>query len=456
MRWLAILFAAAVGIACAPGFTVLDTIAPAFYVATNGNDSNVGTLAAPFATLHQCKLAMEGSATNKTCYIRSGSYAPPAADASICNGTTTCAVALQTTTDDGQTWSNYPPDGVNNADITGGSTSDGTGLWDIFFVGNAHNITIIGLKLHNFRYSAISSLGGSQSLTVKNNVVSDGFCVVNSGNCVGSQNEAGIHCYGCASAVITNNAVTRIASFGIAFSNVSGNISNLVIQGNYVASTCTSLSDCGAIYVIDTAATATGVKIKNNYIEDGAVIGGLNSGSAIYLDDCMSNVTISGNVVTGNSGGNTTHIHGGNNNVFSGNLIDLSTRGQKTIGYQTSAGTGCVAGTMSGNHFQNNIVISGGGGTGYQKISGSPVNPLLVANNAYRAYTGAAISTTGDYTDSNPVLEDPMLTCWAYKIAAGSPVFNSPVSCVGLPPTWGPPGFVIPQTGTVPSSPHSC
>jgi hypothetical protein len=57
------------------GMTV--PIVPAFYVATNGNDSNYGSLASPFATLGRAQTAMQGSSSIKTTYVRAGSYQLP-------------------------------------------------------------------------------------------------------------------------------------------------------------------------------------------------------------------------------------------------------------------------------------------------------------------------------------------------------------------------------------------
>lgn len=429
----------------------------AFYVSPTGNDANAGTLASPFLTLHQCAVAMRGSGT-KTCYIRAGSYTPAAQDASICNGTTTCAVGMVSPTDNGETWSYYPPDGAGTADITGGSSSDTTGLFDIFYVGNTTGVTINGLKLHNFQFSAVASSGGNSSLTAINNTISNGFCNGGSGNCAGHANEAAIQCYGCANAVIMHNSIDHMGSFGISFNNVNGDISHLNIAENYLQSICTGLSDCGAIYLQDLNATATDLRVINNYVKDGATFAGLgsNSGSGIYLDDCTSNVTAANNVLTGRNGSNTIHIHGGNNDVFKGNLVDLSTLGQKTMALQTSGGTGCSAGTMSGNQFQNNLVISGGGGGGFNVLSGSPGNAPAISHNDYFKYSGAAISTAGSYSDASPLTSDPMLTCWSYLIDRASPIFMSATAFPGFANSWGPPGFLIPQTGTVPSSPHAC
>lgn len=101
-------------------------------------------------------------------------------------------------------------------------------------------------------------------------------------------------------------------------------------------------------------------------------------------------------------------------------LIDLATFGQKTMAFQTWSGTGCSAAAMSGNKFQNNIIISGGAGGGYKVLSGSPINAPTITNNAYHNYAGGAINSGGDYSDANPVSEDPELLCWTYNIAPGS------------------------------------
>jgi len=422
-------------------------LAPAFYVSTTGNDSNAGTLASPFLTLHQCKVSMEASGTKKTCYVRGGSYAPAAADASICNGTTTCAVGMSSAAGDNNlTFSYYPPDGYDSADITGGATSDSTGLYDIFFVGNTTGVTINGLNLHHFRYAGISSGGGNHTLTVTNNIVSNGFCVVNSGNCTSTQNEAAIQCYGCTGATITNNVVHDMASFGIAFTNANGDLNNLDIENNVVYQTCVSLQDCGAIYVDDLAQTSTNKRIKNNYVHDGAVFDAAISGwgAAIYMDDCDSNNTVTGNVLTGKNGGNNIMIHGGSHNVVSGNLIDLATLGMPILREQSSS-----CSTVTGNSFKNNIVISNGAAGGYTGTSGT----VTVANNAYHNYGSGTLSTSGD---SSPVSEDPSLTCWAYTLGAGSLAATPPVTFSGIPGVWGYPGFTLPHTGTVPSSPHTC
>ena len=442
---------------CASGYSQVSvpfcqaTISPnAFYVSTTGNDSNAGTLAAPFATLHQCKTAMEGSGTKKTCYIRGGSYAPAAADASICNGTTTCAVGMSSTSDNNLTFSYYPPDSVNSADITGGSTASGNGLWDIFWFGNTTGVTINGLKLHNFQYSGIDSGGGAHTATITNNEIYNGTCVYGVGACASNAMPSAIKCFGCVTSSVTHNYVHDMASFGIGFSNVNGDISNLSIDRNYLQNICTGLRDCGAIYIIDAAATSTGVQVTHNYVRDGCTNSGCAAGTGgwgagIYFDDCTGHMTATGNIVSGSSGSNNLMIHGGVSDVFSSNLIDFGTNNNPILREQTS-GT-CAGG--GGDSFQHNIIISNGPAGGYNGTSGT----VTVANNAYHNYGSGTLSTSGD---ASPVSEDPKLSCWSYVIDGTSPVFNSPVSFTDLTRGWGPPGFVVPQTGTVPASPHTC
>ena len=419
-----------------------------FVVATNGSDSNPGTVASPFLTLGKCQTAMQGGST-KTCYIRSGSYAPPAI--TNCDGTNTCALKL-TSSDNGEIWSCYPSDRVDTADITGGSTSASNGMWEVIDIGSSSNIIINGLSIHDFIFGGIVSGGGASSITIENNLIFNGYFVVTNG----PQNAAGFTCYGCANTIISHNVVHDIASFGISATNVNGDISNYLVTGNVLYNICTGLADCGAIYAQDVNATATDIRIMNNFIRDGNTFATLGSGfgSAIYMDDCLSNTTASGNIITGRNGSNTTHLHGGNSDHYIGNLIDLVTYQQHTLALQTSSSSGCSAGTMSGNQFENNILISSGGGGGYVVLDGSPVNAPTITGNAYHNYAGSAISSTGDYSDANPTSEDPQLSGWMYSIAAGSPAFNSPVNFTALVKGWGPPGYVMPTWAPGPSSPH--
>jgi hypothetical protein len=421
-------------------------IVPAFYVSTTGLDSNSGSLTAPFLTLGRAQSAMQASSSIKTTYIRAGSYTLPSLD---CGSGTSCGLSLGTA-DDGETWSYYPPDGVDSADFTGGSTSSGTGLVVAISV-SSNGVTINGLSIHDFQYAGISSGGGANNLLVENNLIFNGYYAS------GSSNPGGISCYGCGNTTISHNVIHDMAQFGVSMSNVNGNISNLLVTGNIVYNTCTAIADCGALYVQDTTATATNLQFSNNYIHDGNVFATLGSGygSALYADDCTSNVTESGNVLTGRNGSNTSMVHGGSNVQQIGNLTDLGTYAQHVAVFQTSGVSGCSSATMSGNEYENNIVIGAGGGGGYALLSGSPMNTPTIKGNDYYSYGSAAISSgSGSYSDSDPVSENPQLSGWTYEIASASPVLKSPVNFPPLVGGWGPPGYVLPTSGTPPSCPH--
>jgi hypothetical protein len=316
---------------------------------------------------------------------------------------------------------------------------------------STNNVTINGLSLHNFQYAGVASLGGAGGLVVENNLIFNGYY---SGG--PASNAAGITCYGCANSRISHNVIHDIADFGVSFGNVNGNISGLLITGNVLYNTCTAVSDCGSIYVQDTSATATNLQIIDNFVRDGNAFATLTSsggyGSGVYLDDCTSNATVSGNVLTGRNGANTSHIHGGNGDTFHRNMVDLTSYAQAIIAFQTSSEPGCSAGTMAGNEYQNNVVIGGGSGGGYYVLSGSPADSPAITNNDYYNYAGSPISSGGNYADSNPSGQNPQIS-GCYIVSGSSPVLGSPVNFSILVAGWGPPGYVIPNSGTLPSYP---
>ena len=386
---------------------------------------------------------MQASSTIKTTYIRAGNYTLPIV--SNCGVTTvTCGLSLGSA-DSGETWSYYPPDGYDSASISGGSTAYGNGDYFAFFFQNANNLTINGLSIHNFQFAGIGGYNGGSNMVIENNIIYNQYDVAD-------DSAAGFMCYSCSNATISHNVLHDIADFGILLSAVTGDISNLNVTGNVLYNICTGQQDCGALYAQDPqSGGSTNLNWTNNYIRDGNTFAGVGWGSALYMDDCLSNMTATGNIITGKNGGNTIMIHGGYNDHITGNLTDLSTYGQNVMAIQTSS---CSNNSMSENEYERNIVIGAGGGGGYRIDAGSPPNAPTIANNDYYNYAGSAISSGGAYSDSNPVNENPDLSGWTYTVASGSPVFISPVDFSALAGGWGPPGYTIPQTGSAPSSPH--
>lgn len=475
----------------------LGVLPPGFYVATNGSDSNDGTAPTtggghgPFATLTKCQSAMQGSST-KTCYVRAGTYTPAAV--STCwwgNGasTDTCAIQL-TTADNGEAWEEYPPDGCTTAIINAQSTADGNGLWAIFSGKNYNgsgtngvtNLTINCMTLENFQFAGFtvySNPSAPSVITLTNNIIKNSTgktsVAAQTGGIAGGN---AINCVNCSNLTLSHNAIMNIQEAGTrvtAWASVPGaSISGLTISGNFVSNTCLNVTDCGGIYQQDGAYTSTNISITNNYVRDGNPYitgsGGGAIGAGIYLDDCLSNATVSGNIITGMSGGATTLIHGGNNDVYSGNIIDLTSYGRQLTTYLTSfacEGLGGAASPMTGNSYVGNVVIGEGGGGGYfgGTITGAAMPTIGGAGtgqaNDYYNYGGSAISSLGIYgasqltvNDTNPQNVNPQFS-GCYVIGSGSGVLSSSINFPPIVGGWGPPGFTIPPAigGSVPSYP---
>jgi Right handed beta helix region len=420
----------------------------AFYVSPTGNDSNAGSLAAPFKTLVKAQSAMRASSTIKTVYLRAGTYS--LASIANCYDQSTCGLHF-TSADNGQVWSYYPADGYSSAIVDGGSSAMGNGLVYVMALDNVSNITFDGFAIRNFQYSALGG-GGGTGLVIKNMHLYNGTYVVI------DDNPAAISLYGNGNATISHNVIHDMASWGIAFANVNGTISNALVDGNVVYNTCTKVEDCSAIYAIDDASSATNMRWTNNYVRDGNTFAKAGSGwgSGLYADDCVSNLTMSGNVLVGRNGSNGIHLHGGSNLKVLNNIVDLGTDKHSTLIFQTSDGTGCKNAAMSGVAFQSNIVIGNwsgdGGGNGF--LSGTPGNKPVISGNLYHNYGSGTINRTDDYPDLAPVVADPKISGINYTVATDSPARLSPVNFKTSVVQYGYPGYVIPKTGSAPSVPQ--
>src|SRR6185312_11512609 len=158
-----------------------------FYVAPNGNDSNAGTEASPFATLARAQQAMENSSIKAT-YVEGGTYHMSSS-------------LTLTAADNGETWQYYPKTGVDSAVLDGGNSVSG----------------------------GIISIGNSANNTIENCDI--GF------NTVTAWNSAGIYLWDTAPHTsILNNYVHDVGSMGIAINPYNGGNTDdgSVISGNVV------------------------------------------------------------------------------------------------------------------------------------------------------------------------------------------------------------------------------
>ena len=122
---------------------------------------------------------------------------------------------------------------------------------------------------------------------------------------------------------------------------------------------------------------------------------------------------------------------------------------------------GTIAG-MAGNVFTDNIVISsftgsqqttssGVNGFTFFENGGQPASDFTIENNLYYNYAGGRVDTSGNVaSDASPIIANPLLSS-TYQLSSNSPAFRS-LNFTPIVGGWGPPGFVIPQARTAPSS----
>jgi hypothetical protein len=466
----------------------------AYYVSPTGSDSNAGTLAAPFATLGKAQTAMRAGSI-KTTYLRGGTYSlsPVVPSGQFPAGLTRTYLYL-TSADNGETWQFFPPDGVNTAVLDGGSSAicqTSSAVDYGFWIEGGSNITIDGLLFDHFTFAGINVHGGSSFYgnweTIVNQGTADSDVIENNlfeniwnGNpisaCGGanpwppvvSQDNAfggGVGVLGAVTNLtITHNAILTTQGPGIdtqVFSS-SDTVANLTVSYNFIYNANVSDHDngCVHIYAATFPSATSGVTYKNNYVRDcGGTYGGGLDARSIYVDDAASGIVVSGNVVAGHTSV-CFNYHGGNTNNVTGNICDM---GDGALGNQRIAlyqgDSFCNSNScMTNNFLQNNIVIANASIALGGYFLNSPTTNLATQNNLEFSYSGTALTTDSTGTGST---SNPSLTCWTYLLASNSPAYSSPVSFPTQPANWGqagfwgPPGYVIPQTGTAPSNPHS-
>lgn len=364
-------------------FTI--TVNPAaFVVATNGSDTNPGTLASPFATLQKCQTAMQGSST-KICYIRAGTYTGGGVGynaQTLDGGGWLVKVGAQfTSSDNGETIQYYPPDGYNTAIFDGGAgtwsttgaatgcvvNSNPTGAVGWFIAGEGvNNFTINGLVFTNVCFGAVLIAGDNSDTAgcvvgnggfargnlIENNIIHN----TSNGNaqCAGGFNFGGraIQVVGdVQNTTITHNYLYNLTGGAITIatpnSSTIGNFSNSTIDHNLVVNVDTDVSDDGAIYLQDINhcngsnppnppyiclnGESTNLQVQFNYVMGAGLTGCGGVGgpgqpavcdNLFYNDDGLSNSTRSGNVAVGPAA-NCFFQHAGTNNTSTGNICDL-------------------------------------------------------------------------------------------------------------------------------------
>jgi parallel beta-helix repeat protein len=198
------------------------------------------------------------------------------------------------------------------ASTTGAAVLDGQNTVASALLVNGTDLTIKGLVFRGFRQNGIVMIGSERILIDQNrfdNIASTAW------------SQAAIHGVHYLSDIrVTNNDVSDTGYAGILFeASKDGRLSNIRIEGNRLTRTCLAVNDCGAIYAQGRARDSAGFLISGNVIHD---FGPPHAqAQAIYLDDGLSDATVTRNVITG-TGQFAFHLHGGARNRLTGNDVN--------------------------------------------------------------------------------------------------------------------------------------
>lgn len=346
--------------ATAPSTGTVGLVSPAFFVSPTGIDTAAGTAAAPFKTFAKAQSAMQAG-TTKTVYIRGGIH-------------NTNPQLLLTETDNNTSWLGYP----GEVPIIDGNATLASPFVLQYYT---QNVTIDHLTIRNCVLAAIELHGGGGAPgcafnKITNNEIYNVTATITPGNAGAS---AAIRCsFNAINNTIKNNYIHDVDCVGILFvaGTTSESIAGNEISYNKVMRTNrTGQNDTGGIYLLDRGHGKSNVVINYNYVEDtsskpfGGGAGASNDNTrGIYLDDMSSWVTVSNNIICGKQA-NAIQYHGGDNNNFSNNILDLSSTLLMAL-YQDDTQFGGIA--MPANSFRKNIVYSSVAYTGNAGQVGQP------------------------------------------------------------------------------------
>lgn len=202
---------------------------------------------------------------------------------------------------------------------------------------NGTNITVDYCDIYNLGFAGVTLNGGNrQTLTKSGNTVSNSH--IHNYAMFKMNGNAGVTMVSRQSCghIIKNNVINYAPQQAI---YMGGN--EITIENNEIYDICRLTDDAGAIYGARDW-SFRGIRILNNIIHDftPTVAGRPGAGAyGIYLDDCLSGVTVNGNIVyNGTSAGIMNN--GGRDNKIENNVIVNCWRGLRSS--QTGASSGGV------------------------------------------------------------------------------------------------------------------
>ncbi len=391
--------------------SVRTSVAGYYISGRSGNDSWSGRLSAPnsshtdgpFQNLARAKAGMRASSRYKTAILRAGTY-------SIATG------LPFNWADSGESWIAYPGE---TAILDGGNTGGVsiTGVDNLSFQGVVfqnmapRGIVFNGAKMITLRWNSFYHcnqyciFGSSVSNSIIDSNTIDGQSPGNFAGTTGNAYQAIQLSYGSSKNQVIHNLVENCQGGGIAFESGPKDPpnNNNLIDRNILQNIDTNVVDMGAIYLYDESHSAVGNQITNNVINgNGGSRYLTNSTKAIYLDDGVSNVLVSGNLCR-SCGQFAWQIHSGDHNTIVNNIFDLSSAGTLLGLYQVDPNWQDTG--MNGNVFKNNIVLfSGATPSSLYQVNINAGDELPAASsNLYYSTTGSHIPNGPTIVDANPV-----------------------------------------------------
>ena len=375
-----------------------------YYVATDGDNQNEGSLASPWRSIQH---AVDTVITPDTIYVRGGIYT----ELVTFNPSGSAAAGYITLR-------NYP-DEKPVIDGTGLNVSDYTGL---LYLKDIAYVKIIGFELRNLTTSnsgatpgAIWIFGASHHIEIKDNLV---HSIQNTSD---DGNAHGIALYGDNATASINNVLidgNEIKNCILGWSEslvLNGNVENFVVSNNIIHDNNNIGIDFigheGICSIASLDRARDGVCIGNTVYNidtsTNPVYKGDRSGDGIYVDG-GTNITVERNIVhkcnigieiaSEHKGKDSSYITVKNNFVYDNDIMGISLGG-----YDTNRGSTVHCKVINNTCYKNDTAMEGNGELclQYDTQNNEILNNIFYANNQNLFISNQYRANTGNQVDYN-------------------------------------------------------
>ena len=398
-----------------------------YYVATNGNDSNPGTLAQPWASINKgVDLYLPGD----TLYVRGGTYAPTSGIYFYRSGSAAASITFSAYNGeavilDGK---NMPANttllwiGCNYFSMQGFELRNATG--SAIAINGGTFVTVSNCTAHDSQYSGITI--GKNDMTTTHNITIQNCTVYN--NC--HMNDAHTLNGGWPGALVVGGANTVTVQNNTVYNN---NGEGIIF---YLCDNCHSISNVshdnyGPNMYIDNATNCT---VERNmlystgnttYFRNGTQTAGIQFANEPYsYQNISSNISITNNILVNNNYafyyGNYGKGGGLKNFTFANNSIYLSRQEALHVD----------ADTHSNATFANNICTQSS--TGTQAGLPASLTGLAFSHNLWSGKSAGAAASGSDINADPKFVNAGSTVPSDYKIQTGSPAIGAGMTLNGI------------------------